>query len=481
MKKITNAILLLLFTFHVYATIWQVGPTRTYLAPSAVEGLVTDGDTIEIDAGIYNDCSTWNANNLFIEGVGAGYAHLENVVCGSKGIFVIYGTGITIKNIEFSGAVISNADGENGAGIRAQGGSLTVRNCYIHNNQDGILENPADTITDILIENSVFEFNGCDTGAYIGYEHNMYIGNARSFTIRYSYTHGAVQGHDIKTRADKNYILYNRIMDDTNGTASRNIDIPNGGQAIIMGNIIEKGPNTPNNNSIEFGMEGFVNPGPQNLYMINNTFVNDRSGCGFLDLETGTDTMQFINNIIAGPSVSFFIGAAPSVMDSATNWITANTLGIGLVNPATYDYRLVASSGAINAGSVAGHFDTLSLTPGFEYIDSAGEEPRVSIGNIDMGAYEYDPPLAITNITPNSFSVKVYPTPASDKLTIAIINVENMPVTIALFDITGREITSFNTSKSSVELNTDSFSPGIYMLRAITGNSSVTDRVVIVK
>jgi len=481
MKKVTLLSFVLLLVISSNATVWLVGPTRTYLVPSSVEGLVANGDTVEIDAGIYNDCSTWNADSLLLEGVGSGYAHLENAVCGDKGIFVIYGTGIKVENIEFSGAAISDGLGENGAGIRAQGGSLTVRNCYIHNNQDGILEGPADTVTDILIENSIFDFNGCDTGTEVGYEHNMYIGDARSFTLRYSYTHGAIQGHDIKTRAHKNYILYNRIMDDSNGTASRNIDIPNGGQAIIMGNIIEKGPNAPNNNSIEFGLEGFVNPGPQNLYMINNTFVNDRSNCGFLDLESGTDTLQFINNIVAGPFVIFNIGSAPTVMDSATNWITTDTAAVGLVNPVFYNYRLLASSAAINVGSVAGYYDTLSLIPDFEYVDSALEEPRVIIGNIDIGAYEYIPPTGIKTISANNFSLKVYPTPATIELTVAIANPENKPTTLTLFDITGREIMSFTTSKSLVDINTNSLAPGIYMLKGVMEDGVVTERVSIVK
>jgi hypothetical protein len=73
-----------LFSFAntAWCTVWQVGPTRTYTVPSAVSGLVSDGDTVQIDAGTYNDCTEWNKSNLLLQGVGNGYAHCVSAVCG---------------------------------------------------------------------------------------------------------------------------------------------------------------------------------------------------------------------------------------------------------------------------------------------------------------------------------------------------------------------------------------------------------------
>ena len=43
----------------------------------------------------------------------------------------------------------------------------------------------------------------------------------------------------MKSRADVNYILYNRIREDATGTASYDIDLPNGGAEIFAGAITE--------------------------------------------------------------------------------------------------------------------------------------------------------------------------------------------------------------------------------------------------
>src|SRR5205823_1967833 len=100
----------------------HVGPTRTYLKPSTVCALVAAGDTILIDAGVYNgDTAQWTANNLVISGVG-GMAWMKSGghVYGDKGIWNVNGTNTSIDHIEFSEAVADPAS-KNGAGIRMQG------------------------------------------------------------------------------------------------------------------------------------------------------------------------------------------------------------------------------------------------------------------------------------------------------------------------------------------------------------------------
>jgi hypothetical protein len=96
-----------------YCTVWSVGAGRTYTVPSAVAGLVHTGDTVQIDAGVYSDCAVWTKSHLLLQGVGPGYAHCINAVCGFKGIWVINAGAddITIENMEFSGASISGSLG----------------------------------------------------------------------------------------------------------------------------------------------------------------------------------------------------------------------------------------------------------------------------------------------------------------------------------------------------------------------------------
>ncbi len=86
MKKNYFVFAFLFATTSSYATIYKVGPSRTYTVPSQVAGLVNNGDTVDIDAAIYSDCATWNKNDLLLRGVG-GMAHVKDVVCSGKSIW----------------------------------------------------------------------------------------------------------------------------------------------------------------------------------------------------------------------------------------------------------------------------------------------------------------------------------------------------------------------------------------------------------
>src|SRR5436305_410156 len=67
-------------------------------------------------------------------------------------------------------------------------------------------------------------------------------------------SHDAVNGHELKSRAETNVITNDRI-DDVNGTASYSIDLPNGGAATIQNNIVRQGPNTDNPKIIAYAEE----------------------------------------------------------------------------------------------------------------------------------------------------------------------------------------------------------------------------------
>jgi len=75
---IVSALLLcLLPASPLAARVLKVGNGKSYSLPSQAAADARDGDTIEIDAGLYlRDAAIWRANNLTIRGVG-GRAHLE--------------------------------------------------------------------------------------------------------------------------------------------------------------------------------------------------------------------------------------------------------------------------------------------------------------------------------------------------------------------------------------------------------------------
>ncbi len=379
---------ILLFLLNVpflsNATIWKVGPTKTYTTPSQVAPLVNNNDTVEIDAAIYlGDVCAWYASNLLLKGVG-GKPHLRangQYVLG-KGIWVLVGNNITVDNIEFSEAAVPDA---NGAGIRLDGIGIKIKNCYFHNNENGILTNNTN-VGNIIIDNSEFGFNGDG----VGQAHNIYIGRVDSAIIRFCYFHHANVGHEFKSRARVNFLLYNRFSNEATGNASREIDLPNGGVTFLIGNILHQGPNGQNGNIVGYGLEGLSNAAPHEIYAINNTFVNERTAGGsFLQANAATTLIKVYNNIFAGPAATINFAGSSAIIDSLTNRVVNNIAQVGFINAATYNYQIAATSLAINAGTYPGNANNgLSLIPEFQYMHPVSFMPRALQNSIDIGAYE---------------------------------------------------------------------------------------------
>ncbi|MEP7188932.1 MAG: right-handed parallel beta-helix repeat-containing protein [Roseiflexaceae bacterium] len=371
--------------------ILHVGPGQMYTIPSQAALVAQDGDTIDIDAGTYlNDSAIWQANNLIIRGVG-GMAHISSsgLIPNGKAIWVISGQNTTIDHIEFSGARVAV---QNGAGIRQEGAGLTVSQCYFHDNEEGILAGD-NSSSDIVIEYSEFANNGFGDG----YTHNMYINKVRTFTLRYSYSHHADVGHTVKSRAFENRILYNRIMDEASGTASYTIDLPNGGRSYLIGNVLQQGPNTQNPGIISYGAEGGNNP-DQHLYVVNNTIVNDRSNGGTFIKVVGSVPALVENNIFVGAGTPY---DGPGTSNLTNNLVTSDA---GLADRASFDYRLVAGSAAIDAGTDPGSINGVSLAPAYEYVHPRDKQDRMIVGILDIGAYEYAPSATEPPAAPSALS-----------------------------------------------------------------------------
>ena len=377
------------------ATPLTVGPGKTYATPAAAFAAATNGDTILIDAITYtNDYpGTIARHNLTIRGAGGRPRMLSTIQPPNlKGIWVIGGTNTTIDNVEFSGASLSSTNGANGSGIRQEGDTLTLRNCCFHDNNDGILV-AASATSDILIESCEFYRNGYTNvadnpgGAYVGYAHNMYIGNVRTFTLRYCYTHASVgQGHLVKSRANTNYILYNRITDESAGTGSYALQLAQGGLSFVVGNLIEKGPaNVNHSRVICFADENQNNP-VQSLYFANNTVVNDLTGYTPTFIHTGgTPVGKVVNNLFVGPGTLTDAGASLAMTNNLSLTTAQSTQ---LVSCSGFDYHLIPTATAIDSGVTPGVYSNFDLTPVCEYVHPATGQVRAVEWKLDVGAYE---------------------------------------------------------------------------------------------
>jgi hypothetical protein len=378
----------------------RAGPNQTYKTPCAAIAAASEGDVILIDPALYlNDSCAWRTNGLVIIGIlgpNGQRPHIDDSgmtgengqphLAQYKGIFVPSGTDTVIANMEFSNASIPNDYGANGAGIRQDGVNLTVLNCYFHDNQNGILESNV-AGSNIVIKFSEFNRNGVSDPALTegyGQTHNVYVGHAGSLYFAFNYSHDANVGHLLKSRAAMNYVLYNRLTGE-NGTNSFELDLPNGGTSYVIGNLIEKGPNSQNKSiSMAYMEEGpnSLNPGTD-LYVVNNDFVNQNPNALTFVYIGSTDTTPALvqNNIFYGPGT--VTGQSNAILE--TNF-TGDPLFVNLAN---YDYRLTAGSPAIHAGSQPRAANGFDLAPKYKYVHPARGRRRHPVGIIDIGAYEF--------------------------------------------------------------------------------------------
>jgi uncharacterized protein (TIGR03437 family) len=357
----------------------RVGPGRPLATPCRAFDAAEPGDTIEVESGTYDgDVCAFAKANLTVRGVGPQRPHLRAAGRASQGkaIWVLNpgAANFTVENIEFSGATVPD---HNGAGIRVDAGvGITVRNCYFHDNENGILAANAPD-EEVTIEYSIFENNGFGDGR----SHNVYVNHVRRLVFRGNYSTRSRLGHLVKTRAAENHILYNRLTQET-GNGSFEIDISNGGKTFIVGNIVEQTASADNDYLMSYRGEGpdVLNPSEE-LYVVNNTFVNRHPSGGFI----------LIDRTVAIPAVirnNIFYGSGRLINQPAAI-LSENFVGNpGFVNLADYNFMPGPDSPALNNGSDPGKVGSFSLMPEAQYRHPACLETRLVSGALDVGAFE---------------------------------------------------------------------------------------------
>jgi len=359
----------------------SVGPGKTYATPCKAFAAAKAGDVVEIagNATYKGDVCGIYANKLTIRGVnGRPKIDAGGKNAMGKGTWVVAGNDVVVENVEMFGAKVPD---QNGAALRLEGTNFTLRSSFLHDNENGILTG-ANLNSKVVVEYSEFGHNGYGTG----YTHNLYIGNIASLTFRYNYSHDAHVGHNLKSRARINTIAYNRFSSlkagETGSTAagkpSYEIDLPNAGTSYVIGNVIQQPSSNSNPTLLAYGEEGASNPGHE-LYVVNNTFLNDNSSSGTFVMVGAKVSKKALlqNNIFGGTGT--LTNQAGAV--EKTNY---RALAPGFVNRAAWDLRPTANGLVANAGSNPG----TTLKPVAVYQHVASGSTRSTVKTIDIGAYE---------------------------------------------------------------------------------------------
>jgi hypothetical protein len=362
--------------------ILRVGKTRTYLTVADAARDTRDGDVVEIDAGeYYADVAVWTQRDLVIRGVG-GLATLvaSGQAAERKAIWVIRGENISVENIGFRGARVPD---RNGAGIRLERGRLTVRDCVFEDNENGILTGNENT-TELTVERSSFLNNGSPDG----YAHQLYAGQIKRLTVTGSYFRLGRIGHLLKSRAAESDIRYNRLTDESGGTASYELEFPAGGRAVAIGNLIQQSSTTDNPTIVSFGAEGYKHT-ENRLVLAHNTIVNDRAQGGtFVFVAPGGTAPLIVNNIFVG-SGDVKIAGSESRPDSLSRNSVLNW--DHFAQAVRLDYRLVLGSAALGK-AVPITDEPFALRPTHEYVHPASIRPLPPGLVLSPGAFQAPAP-----------------------------------------------------------------------------------------
>ncbi len=354
----------------------QVMPGTAVPTLAAAARIARDGDVVEVAPGEYRrDTAVWSQKDLVIRAA-AGRVRLiaDGASAEDKGIFVVRGR-VTVENIEFVGARVSDG---NGAGIRFESGRLLVRNCLFEDNQNGILGG-SDPQAELTVEDSTFRRNGAGDGR----THHLYVARTGKLTVRGSYfTEGRV-GHLLKSGARETFVLYNRLSDETRGTASYELDLPYGGFAVVVGNLIQQDKGTENSTIVAYGAEGYR--WERNaLFLAHNTIVNDRAeGGAFVSARPGKNepSVRVVNNLLVGKGDLDLRVPHESAGNVQVQWAD-------LALPTRFDYRLKSSAAAARAADDPGRAGDFPLRPEHEYVHPAHTRPLPAGGKLLPGAFQ---------------------------------------------------------------------------------------------
>ena len=143
-----------------------------------------------------------------------------------KAILVVRDGDILIENIEFAAPACPTAMAQASA---SRGASSHVRGCAFFDNQNGLLTANFDD-AELSIEDSEFAQAPPVEGKL---HHLLYVGRIASLKVSGSRFHQGHIGHLLKSRARRTELAYDMLVDGAGGRASYEVDLPNGGDALL--------------------------------------------------------------------------------------------------------------------------------------------------------------------------------------------------------------------------------------------------------
>ena len=201
----------------------------------------------------------------------------------------------------------------------------------------------------------------------------------------------------------------------------------------------------------------------------SNAYAGGNNGVmgGYESLPNPVPAAQMVYDHVAriiAPGFGGYTGSFPAVVNAGESHV----VNFSFTLPSTWDENEI-------------HIIGMLISPNGR-IDNAG---TATIAEAVNNGYENGINAGLYDALPNQLdeAIKLYPNPTSDHATIAINLKEAEDVSITLFDIKGNVLQASSYSNwvglSSVELNTNSLTAGVYLVKFSIGGMTTTKRLVI--
>lgn len=231
------------------------------------------GETVTLAAGLYaGQVGVVTQPGLTLRSPGAGAVlQADGRHAEGKGLLVVRAAGVHIENLEFRGARVPSG---NGAGIRFEAGTLTLDRCRFIDNEMGLLSAGRPEMQLVVRDCSFGDAPRHDSGQL---HHLLYVGAIGACVVMRCRFFNGWRGHLLKTRARVNRVLWNELVDGPDGEASYELEFPEGGDNLVLGNRIEQSARTQNPALLSLGAEADGRHGGR-LVLRDNHFVNHHAG-----------------------------------------------------------------------------------------------------------------------------------------------------------------------------------------------------------
>jgi hypothetical protein len=340
-----------------------------------------DGDVIELLPGRYRGVHlVLEGRRLTLRGLGEPRPVIdgEGRPGAHRALVTVRGGEVVLENLEIRGARAS--DGQ-GAGVRVESGRVTLRRLRLQDNEHGLhaLNDPQG---EIVVEASEF---GLAPRVVGGLHHLLNVGRIARLSVSGSRFQQGFEGHLIKSRAAVTELFYNMIHDGPRGGASYEVDLPAGGEALLVGNIIGQGRETQNPVMVAYGSEGSAWP-RNRLVMAHNTLLNYQWMPAWA-LRTWRDRLPAdaevvaVNNLVVG-------GGAFGLVNRGRFEGNAQAAFWMLRDADTYAFELDPGSFWRGRGADAAAVAGARAAPGAEFRWPTGTEPLQPRPYRTPGAYQ---------------------------------------------------------------------------------------------